>query len=273
MSGVLHETAHDAELAEALGWEEIVNAAPASYSEAHALATWRVDRAVGFGHDDPAIPLFNRVVGLGVLSPATADAVDEAIDVWAGTGRTFVVHASADNASAALIPVLETRRLKPSRGWAKLVRGKESAPVAPAGIRVEQVGPEHAATFADIAAGLAGLPDIAPWLGATVGRDGWHSYVAFDQDTPVYVGQLLVVDDLGWLFNGEHGEVERPDAQEAILARRIADALALGCRCIVTEAGEPGPDESNAGYSALVRAGFEVAYLRRNWIGTASTGS
>jgi hypothetical protein len=235
------------------------------------MATWRLDGAVGFRFDDPPNPLFNRVIGLGVLGPATGEALDEAIDAWVGTGRTFVIHASVDNASAPLSPLLQARGLQRSRNWAKFVRGPEPSPVAPSDIRVEEVDLEYAATFAQLAAGMAGLPDIVPLIGATVGRAGWHSYVALDGDTPVYVGQLFVADGLGWLFNGEHGEVERPDAQHAIVSRRVADALSLGCRRLVAESGEQTADAPNAGYQALLHAGFQIAYLRRNWLGTAST--
>jgi len=83
-------------------------------------------------------------------------------------------------------------------------------------------------------------------------------------------GQLFVVDGLGWLFNGEHAVAGRPDAQGAIMARRIADGIALGCRHLVTEAGEETPDSPNPAYHSLLRTGFRLANLRRNWIGTAA---
>jgi len=173
-----HEIEWDAERAEASGWEDLVNAAPAWFAEKHSTATWRVGDAVGFGYDDPPNPLFNRVIGLGVLGPATDEALAEAIKPWVGAGRTFVIHASDDNASAKLAPLLEARGLQRSRTWAKLVRGAVPAPVAPPSIRVEVVGREQAATFAEMTAGLAGLPDIAPWIEATAPWLHWILPVA-----------------------------------------------------------------------------------------------
>ena len=70
------EIARDVELAEALGWGDVVHAAPDWFSDKHSMATWRLDGAVGFRFDDPPNPLFNRVVGLGVLGPATGEALD-----------------------------------------------------------------------------------------------------------------------------------------------------------------------------------------------------
>ena len=61
-----------------------------------STATWRLGDAVGFGYDDPPNPLFNRVIGLGVLGPATDDALAEAIKPWAGRFRSRVPASELD---------------------------------------------------------------------------------------------------------------------------------------------------------------------------------
>src|SRR5262249_22549969 len=123
LDGGPHEGACDAGRAEGLGGGGIVEAAPPWYGQTPAMTAGgprgRLGGGVGFGYAAPPITLFNRVIGLGVLAPATSDALDEAIGAWAGTGRTFVVHASHDNASAELALLLEARGIQRSRSWAK----------------------------------------------------------------------------------------------------------------------------------------------------------
>jgi hypothetical protein len=54
--------------------------------------------------------------------------------------------------------------------------------------------------------------------------------------------------------------------QGAMFARRIADGLALGCQWFVTETGEDRPEDPNPSYHNMLRSGFKLAYLRRNYV-------
>ena len=57
----------------------------------------------------------------------------------------------------------------------------------------------------------------------------------------------------------------RRGAQGALVARWIRDGLALGCRFFAAEAAEDTPESPNRSYHNLLRAGFRLAYLRRNY--------
>jgi hypothetical protein len=57
----------------------------------------------------------------------------------------------------------------------------------------------------------------------------------------------------------------RRGAQGSLLARRLEDGIELGCRWFVTETGAEDPDRPNASLRNMLRVGFEVAYLRRNY--------
>jgi hypothetical protein len=55
--------------------------------------------------------------------------------------------------------------------------------------------------------------------------------------------------------------------QSALLAARIEDAIAAGCRYLVTETWEEHPPESiNPSYHNMLRMGFELAYARANYL-------
>jgi len=42
--------------------------------------------------------------------------------------------------------------------------------------------------------------------------------------------------------------------------------MALGCKWFVTETGEETADEPNPSYHNMLRSGFELAYLRPNYV-------
>ncbi len=260
------------ERAEALAWEGMITAVPASFAEAHAMRAWRIDDAVGFMFDAPPNPIFNRVHGLGVLAPATASTVAIAVAPWDGTGRTYVIHVAPDTAPVDLPKLLQTLGFRASKNWVKMLRGTEPPPAIPTALRIEEVGVDHAAAFAEIAAQAFELPEMGPLLSGAVGRPGWHTYLAFDGDMPVAGGQLHVVDGVGWLGGGGTLPSHRGrGAQGAIMARRIHDAIALGCRHLITETAEETAEEPNPSYRNMLRTGFQLVYPRRNWIGTASS--
>jgi hypothetical protein len=50
------------------------------------------------------------------------------------------------------------------------------------------------------------------------------------------------------------------------MARRIHDAVAMGSEWLVTETGEDLPERPNPSFRNMMRAGFLVAYQRRNYL-------
>lgn len=73
---------------------------------------------------------------------------------------------------------------------------------------------------------------------------------------------LFVWNALGWMGYGcTLRDWRRRGGQGALIAQRIAEAAALGCRWVVTETGQ-----ETASYRNMRRAGLEVAYLRSNYL-------
>jgi len=102
---------------------------------------------------------------------------------------------------------------------------------------------------------------------ATVGRPGWRHYMAWDGDTPAAVAALHVHGQVGWLgVAATLPAMRRRGAQGALMARRIRDGAALGCRWFVTETGQDRPDKPNPSFHNMMRTGFAVAYHRPNFM-------
>jgi GNAT superfamily N-acetyltransferase len=211
----------------------------------------------------------NRVIGAGMESPFTPDLLDEVL-AWyerAGVPR-FFLQLSPTARPAELRGWLAARGLAHYNNWVKFWRSADGAPRVVTDLRIERVGQGHALQFATIVARGFGMPDaVRPWLAATVGRAGWRHYLALDGEAPVAAAALYVKGETGWLgFTATDPAHQGRGAQSALVARRIADARALGCRRLVTESAEDTADRHAPSFHNLRRLGFELAYLRPNYL-------
>jgi hypothetical protein len=165
---------------------------------------------------------------------------------------------------------LAARGLHADDTWVKLLRGVAPPPEPATDLRVERIGPAQAPAFAETFGAVFGLPDpLRVWIECSVGRHGWRHYLAFDGDQPVATGALFVYEQIGWLgVAATLRSHRRRGAQSAIIAQRIRDAAALGCRWLAAETSDNTPDQSHPSTHNLRRLGFEIAYLRPNYIGT-----
>ncbi|WP_088347717.1 MULTISPECIES: hypothetical protein [Rhodomicrobium] len=219
------------------------------------------------------VSVFNRAIGLGAGQAATQDALLAAIAWMRSHGAPASV---LQIAPVAMPPELQSwiaaAGLKPQgTGWAKLWR--RSSTVAEHGLAtsltVREIGEAHAADFGAVVAGGFGMPAMsAGWFAGVIGKPGFKSYLAYDGETPVASGVLYVEGDWGWIgFGATLADARRRGAQNALLARRIRDGLAMGARTLVAETGQPAPGEEDRhpSYRNLRRAGFETAYVRLNY--------
>ena len=91
----------------------------------------------------------------------------------------------------------------------------------------------------------------------SVGREGFHHYMAFDSSQPVAVAALVRFEDIGYLtFAGTVESFRRRGAQSALIAHRVAQARALGCTQIVSQTLTMLADS----FANLQRAGFREIY-------------
>ena len=255
------------ELAEAHANADMIAAMPASLAAALGVHDAWIGGAYALAVSELDGVLFNRVIGLGVTQPATVAMLDRIRALFTVAGTSATIQLAPQARPAALADRLAARGFAPTGAWAKFLRGPEPPPLAPTDLRVKQIGPEHAAAAARICGDAFHLtPPVAAWLVAGVGRPGWHHYLAFAGDEPVAVAMLYVRDGIGWFGSaGTLPAYRGQGGQSALLARRITDAAAAGCRWLVVETGEDTPQRPNPSYHNIVRAGFTRVYLRPNW--------
>jgi GNAT superfamily N-acetyltransferase len=164
------------------------------------------------------------------------------------------------------------RSLTPSgNGWAKFelfVASVETFALPSSGFSVRPVNTTNAVIFGEIVQAAFGLPPVAiEWFAALVGRVNWTTYIAWDGNTPVGSGAMFARDGAAWLGIGATlASFRRRGVQSALLARRVADARAMGIRTLTTETGYPASGESDfPSYRNVQRAGFSLACVRPNF--------
>jgi hypothetical protein len=108
-------------------------------------------------------------------------------------------------------------------------------------------------------------PFMGPWLEALAGRKRWRCYIVRQKSDVVAGAAMYLGDRHAWLgIAATVPQARRLGAQGALIARRIADAGALGKAWAFTETGIlDGPNPSLAN---MYRTGFELLHERSNWV-------
>ncbi len=259
--------AHIVEFGEGYAVANLQQGLPAALKEQFGTEVRRIGGAMALVAARLPLSLFNRVIGLGIAAPATEAMVDEIAALYRGAGVKGMVQLSPA-APPQLAGWLEARGFRRGDGWAKFYRPPTPPPSITTSLRVAPIGPEHAAAFAQIVCTAFEMPpELGPLVSAHIGQAGWHDYLAFDDDQPVAVGTMYLQDGIASLLIGATLPSHRGrGGQGAIMARRIADALALGCRWLTTETDDETADHPNPSYHNMVRTGFQLAYVRPNYM-------
>jgi hypothetical protein len=216
----------------------------------------------------PAVPMLNRIVGLGTEQPATEADVDEAL-ARIPPGYTYYVSVDPEAAPPELGGWLVSRGLEPGWGWMLFRRGVEPLPPVRTSLTLrEATTPDELAAFGRVVATSYGLPAAAADVVARAPERGWTCWLALEGDEPVSAAGLFVAEGAGYLgFAGTLEGHRGKGAQGALLAVRVERAAALGCDLLLTETGERLPDRPSNSYRNILRAGFEEVEVTANWLG------
>lgn len=220
---------------------------------------------------------FNRVVGLGIEQSATEQQIDEIIAIYndAGANR-FFVQVSPYAKPEWLPEILVGKGFCHYNNWVKLYREIAALPRAETDLRIKMIHQEQAALFAEMIVTCFQWPDaLKPMLALPVGLPGWRHYLAYDGMKPVACAACYINGEFASLaFAATLPEYRGRGAQSALIARRFRDAAEAGCLWMMTETAEETPKRSVPSFRNMLRHGFEVAYLRPNylWQNNVSTG-
>ncbi|HMB54702.1 MAG TPA: GNAT family N-acetyltransferase [Thermoanaerobaculia bacterium] len=258
------------ESVETEAWADLHRAAPPALAAAEGIHPphW-VGGALAAVYRRTDVLALNRVIGLGADGEVPTDRLDGLLRLYRSAGvRRFFVQLAPDAEPTDLPASLTSRGFRLHNRWTKLSRPAGEVPRVRTDLRLERLPRDKAAAFGDLFAPELDWPRAtSAWLAATVGRARWHHYAAFDGDQVVAAAALHLVGDAAWLgFAATHPAHRRRGAQAALLAKRIEAATAAGAKTLVIETGEDRPERPVPSFRNVRRAGFEVAYLRDNWV-------
>jgi hypothetical protein len=241
---------------EAAAYADLLRAAPAAWrcSAEQTPAGWCLFAPT------LDVLLFNRLIGCGLEAPAPRAELRAALARYRAAGLTHF--------GVQLCPAARPPGLAPRDNWSKVYRAAGDAPAVATDLSIEAIDQRHGASFAAITCTAFGMPrQLEPWIASTIGRPGWHHYLALDGADPVATGALFVYGDIGWLgIAGTLPSARRRGAQGALMVRRLKDGQRLGCRWFVTETGQETPERPNPSFHNMLRVGFTVAYHRPNYL-------
>jgi hypothetical protein len=256
------------ERTEAQLWSELLAlATPDEIERAGVFAESRAEfTALGMAATD--VLFFNRVLGLGVDTLASAETLDDIVRRYHRAGvQRFFVHLAPGSLPSTLPDWLQERGFVHHNSWAKLFRDTSAVPEAETDLRIERIGRERAEMFALLTAPAFDWPPSAERiLARSVGTAGWRHYLAYDGERAVAAAAFRALGNHAYLGPAVTLATHRGrGAQGALIARRIRDAAAAGCRWVVVETAEDTADRPAQSFRNLIRAGFRLAYLRPNY--------
>ncbi len=273
-TSVRNDYAGDLDVIEARAWADLHRAATDEVVATCGVGALEIGSVFLGSAAKIDVLAFNRAIGLGLDYPASEQAIDLLIEHYAHAGvpRFFVqVHPLA--AQSGLPTLLESRGLTHHNNWVKLQRGVENLPDVATDLRIEEIAADRAESFATILVTSFAWPKpVTSWIALSVGRPNWRHYLAFDGDAPVATAAFFAQGEHAWFdmagtLEGYRGR----GAQKALIARRVRDARAMGCTRLVVETAEEIGDNAALSLRNVRRLGFEVAYVRPNYIYAADS--
>ncbi len=220
--------------------------------------------------------LLNRAAGLGVPKPAHATELRQVMETYerAGIAR-YLVHLHRDRIDVS-DEQLDEAGLEKARGWRKFHRDLSPPVESDTELSLRELQPSDerlVEAFAQISAQAFDLTSECIGLITALVRDPrWHLFLTLAGESPAGTGALFVDapggegERIGWLdFGATAPQFRRRGAQRAVMARRIARAIELGCSELVTATGEAVLGDPQHSYRNILRAGFVEGRLRENW--------
>jgi len=251
------------ERSEARACLDMVNVAPPDVASALGMLVESIGGGTVFVTPGFSHLAYNRALAFGFDEPHTEPELDTMLACFR-RDVCFTIQPSPFARPSSIGDWLVARGFPPRTSWVKWVRDAHQ-PLREwhTDLDVRVVTPADARAFADLSCAIFHEEPVAPCLAAAVSLPWWRIYLAFDGEQPVATGVLHVADEIGWLGWGATLESHRKrGAQSALIAARIRDARAMGCRWINVETAPDTPEKPNPSYRNMERAGFRVLYMR-----------
>lgn len=223
-----------------------------------------------------AHPLFNRVIGAGILAPLDARGIELIVAHYAAAGCRPAIEVYAGHTPPALLAALAAAGFRDGgQGLeAHLLEIARAPEVTLPGVTVRRVGPGEHRRFGELVRdgfGVGADPTLGPFFVdlteaslRALGPDG-AAFIASVDGNDAGTGQLVCSAEVAGCYSGSVLERYRGRGiQKALIAARVAAGLARGLRLASSQTDPDSPSGHN-----LHDLGFRTLYRAHWYLGPA----
>gem|GEM_PF-6500209 len=216
-------------------------------------------------------PLFNRLMAAGRHGTLDVNAVSRLCREYEAAGLPFSIQVSSTTQDPSLRPALAEVGFELRDRWSVLAATPETwiEPAPPADVEVQQIDDDQREAIAGILLAAFGMPEsMMPWIRLLIEAPMVTNFIARIDGQPAGCGQIFRAAGVAGLYSGGVLEAfRRRGGHRALIAARVRSAFDAGHDLVMSETEA----ESNQSNRDLTAQGFQLAYLRENWVRTPSS--
>lgn len=258
------------EQTEIAAWSDLIDAAPDTFRSASGLRHHAIGGGMAIIFQKEPIPLFNRVIGLGLGVPLTQQIIDYIKQFYAHHEK-YLVHFSSPMQPLHADSLLKENGFYLAGSWERVVRDNKPRvdfnTIADT-IEVKQVDASLKESWVKFLIDTYQF-DFYEWPRSFALRKGWKHYIALRKNKIVACRSFFMTNKKT-IFSGVDAPVPgvmTPDCAPdfAIWRRAIADGLKEGAILFVADIELPDKEKNKAAYDGFKQLGFEIPYTRYHY--------
>jgi hypothetical protein len=256
------------EQTEIAAWKDLIDAAPDSFKIANGLRHEDVGGGMAINFRQEPIPLFNRVIGLGLSQPLNQHVIDS-IKSFYQHHEKYLVHFSSPVQPSNADSLLKENGFYLAGSWERIVRDNKPLKTDTLDdIKVLLVNDELRESWVNFLINTYGF-SFYEWPRAFANRKGWKHYVAY-RNNRIVACRSFFTTGKKTIFSGVDAPVPgvmtadyAPDF--AIWKRAIEDGLNEGAVLFVADIEKPDKNKAGPVYTGFQKLGFEIPYTRYHY--------
>lgn len=213
---------------------------------------------------------FNRTIGIGLDYEITDEQLKEIISFYKQVGANrFMIQVSPEALPETNEKLFLQNGFVHHNQWAKSYKnlhGKTELPETD--LLIEELNLSNVDEFDRVIKDAFEFDNGTHFfISRTYKRRGWKHYLVRKNGKAVAAASLFTCGKFASLaIGGTIPEARGKGAQSLLIAKRLNDAIEAGCEYAVVETSEDLPDKPSQSYRNIIKAGFETAYIRPNYV-------
>ena len=255
------------EQTEMAAWRDLIDAAPDTFRENNGLRYREIGGGLAINFQKEPIPLFNRVIGLGLTEPLTQKLIDS-IKAFYALKEKYLIHFSSPMQPDHVDSLLKQNGFYLAGSWERIVRDAEPMQFQQDSILIVKVDAHTKNTWVKFLIDTYGF-SFYQWPEAFALRKNWKHYMALRQGK-IVACRSFYYTSFKTVFSGVDAPVPgvmTPDhgPDFAIWQQAIADGLKEGVTMFVADIELPDRTKNKASYEGFEALGFSIPYTRYHY--------